>query len=321
MTDHAVAPAGLLLVDKPAGPTSHRVVAQVRRLAGTRKVGHAGTLDPMATGLLVLGVGAGTRLLHYLVGADKTYRATVRFGITTDTEDAEGEPTSQPGCSQFSTEILEQAADQFRGPILQVPSSVSAIKVDGKRAYARVRAGETVELKERPVTIHSLEILPSPEPTTALVQGWEVPVVDVSIQVSCSSGTYIRALARDLGNALGCGAHLTALRRTGVGQWDVRQAARLDTLVAGDLPIIPLGQASREMLGAITVSSQAAAKFRHGRAPLPPEIVSQSSGRDGGPVWTVFGEDSPERALGLVQIGSAADGSRTIATKLVFSPA
>jgi tRNA pseudouridine55 synthase len=216
------APSGLLIVDKPSGWTSHDVVARVRRLAGTRKVGHAGTLDPMATGVLVLGLGRATRLLGYVSGADKTYEATVRFGETTNTDDAEGEVTSKVDARDLDLERVRTAARGFVGDLEQVPSSVSAIKVSGERAYTKVRRGEEVELAARPVTVSQFELggtsRPSPD------------VLDVDIAVTCSSGTYIRALARDLGRALEVGGHLTALRRTRVGGFELSAARTLAQL-------------------------------------------------------------------------------------------
>ncbi|WP_409483367.1 tRNA pseudouridine(55) synthase TruB [Arsenicicoccus dermatophilus] len=209
-------PDGLLVVDKPAGVTSHDVVAQVRRLAGTRKVGHAGTLDPMATGVLLLGLGRGTKLLTFLVGCDKTYDATIRLGQATVTDDAQGEVISTAPVAQLTPEIVSAAAARLTGQIQQVPSAVSAIKVDGQRSYARVRAGEAVELAARPVTVSRFEI------HDQRVAGEVAYDLDVSVDVS--SGTYVRALARDLGAALGVGGHLTALRRTRVGGYDLTRA-------------------------------------------------------------------------------------------------
>lgn len=229
---------GLLLVDKDRGWTSHDVVARIRRLAATKKVGHAGTLDPMATGLLVLGIGRATRLLTYLVGADKEYTATVRLGQGTLTDDAEGEITARPGAAGLvgadggvDTARLGTALAQLRGTVRQVPSAVSAIKVDGRRSYARVRAGEDVVLPAREVTITRLELLAPPR--AAAVDG--LLVLDLDVLVACSSGTYVRALARDLGAALGTAGHLTALRRTRVGPFTVdaaRTVARLGDEVA-----------------------------------------------------------------------------------------
>jgi tRNA pseudouridine55 synthase len=212
----AAGPDGLLVVDKPAGWTSHDVVGRVRRLAGTRKVGHAGTLDPMATGVLLCGIGRATRLLGHLALHDKTYRATIRLGETTTTDDAEGETLQQAPVTAESAEIAAAMA-ALTGDIAQVPSTVSAIKVDGRRAYARARAGEEVSLPARQVQVSRFDLLDRSGP-------------DLDVAVTCSSGTYVRALARDLGAALGCGGHLTALRRTRVGAFDVERAHTMDEL-------------------------------------------------------------------------------------------
>ncbi|WP_224760657.1 tRNA pseudouridine(55) synthase TruB [Salinibacterium sp. ZJ450] len=209
--------SGILLLDKPAGLTSHDVVSRVRKLANTRKVGHAGTLDPMATGLLVLGLNSSTRLLTYLVGLDKEYLATIRLGQSSTTDDAEGEISDTADTSAISDADLERQIATLTGPIEQVPSSVSAIKVDGRRAYDRARAGETVVLKSRPVTIHEFA-------TLDIRRGEHL---DLDVRIRCTSGTYIRALARDLGASLGVGGHLTALRRSQVGPFDVTDAATL----------------------------------------------------------------------------------------------
>ena len=202
--------SGLVVVDKPAGITSHDVVARVRRLAGTRKVGHAGTLDPMATGVLVVGVDRATRLLGHLTLTDKSYAATVRLGVSTTTDDAEGEVVESHPTDALTEDPVRKALAAFTGEIDQVPSAVSAIKVDGKRAYARVRDGEQVDLPARRVTVHRLEVV-----------SIDLDAATVAIEVDCSSGTYIRAIARDLGTALGVGGHLTALRRTAVGPFGV----------------------------------------------------------------------------------------------------
>lgn len=239
------APDGFVVVDKPPGWTSHDVVARMRRLAATRKVGHAGTLDPMATGVLVIGVGRATRLLTYVVGEDKEYATTIRLGVGTTTDDAEGEVTTTGGASGIAQEALTEAVAKLTGDILQVPSSVSAIKVDGQRAYARVRAGETVELAARPVTVSRFEIT---EQRPGTVDG--VPVLDVDATVVCTSGTYIRALARDLGAALGTGGHLTMLRRTRVGGYRLDAAQSLEALdeqveTRGIIDVMPLADAAR----------------------------------------------------------------------------
>jgi len=233
---------GLVIVDKPAGLTSHDVVSRVRRIAGTRRVGHAGTLDPMATGVLVLGINRGTRLLHYLVGADKTYEATIRLGVQTTTEDAEGEVTHIVAAAAVDPQAIAAGVERLRGPIMQVPSAVSAIKVDGKRSYARVRAGENVELPARPVTINSF--------TWTNQREEELPdgtvVTDIDVKIACSSGTYIRALARDLGEVLGVGGHLTRLRRTQVGDYRIDQARTLTQLESETTPLT-LGEAARQL--------------------------------------------------------------------------
>jgi tRNA pseudouridine55 synthase len=220
---------GLVLVDKPAGWTSHDVVARIRRLAGTRRVGHAGTLDPMATGLLIVGVDRATRLLGHLALHDKDYLATIRLGITTVTDDAEGEVVDTADATGVSDAALAAAISALTGDVMQVPSSVSAIKVDGKRAYARARAGESVELAARPVQVARFAVVARRGD-------------DVDVEVTCSTGTYVRALARDLGASLGVGAHLTALRRTRIGGFRIDAARTLDQLAA-QFDVIPLDDA------------------------------------------------------------------------------
>lgn len=239
-------PNGVLLLDKPKGLTSHDVVARVRRALGTKKVGHAGTLDPMATGLLIVGVGPSTRLLTHLVGLDKTYLATVRLGESTTTEDAEGETTAVADPAALvgvDDRAIAAAAAGLTGAIMQRPSSVSAIKVDGVRSYARVRSGEDVELAARPIVVHAFEVL------EVRPGGGRV---DVDVRVSCSSGTYVRALARDLGDALGVGGHLTALRRTRVGPFRVDDAQPVPPWpTAGEAPPVLSPLAPAEVAGAI----------------------------------------------------------------------
>lgn len=238
------APDGLLVVDKPSGWTSHDVVGRARRLCGTRKVGHAGTLDPMATGVLVLGIGRATRLLTFLVGCDKDYTATIRLGQATITDDAEGEVTSSTAADGVTPGQLEAAVSQLTGDIEQVPSSVSAIKVKGERSYHRVRAGEDVDLPPRPVTVSRFDIL-----ATRPGDVGGIPVLDVDVEVTVSSGTYVRALARDLGAALGVGGHLSALRRTRVGAFTLDRAHDLEALGAVEdpeqMPVTPLADAAR----------------------------------------------------------------------------
>lgn len=273
--------SGILLVDKPQGITSHDVVARVRRGVGTRKVGHAGTLDPMATGLLVLGINSSTRLLTWVVGLDKQYLATIRLGFATTTDDAEGDAldAAAPAATDVVTdEAIAAGLERLTGDILQRPSSVSAIKVDGKRAYALVRAGEQVDLPERPVTVSSIE-------TLAVRRG---EFIDVDVVVDCSSGTYIRAIARDLGEALGVGGHLTALRRTRIGPFSVDAAAGLDDdLVAAMLK--PAAVAS-ELFPVVTLSADEATDLGHGKR-IPIAI-------EGGPIAAINQEG---RLVGLVE--------------------
>lgn len=254
------APHGILLVDKAPERTSHDVVARVRWLLGTKKVGHAGTLDPMATGLLVLGVGQGTRLLTYLVGLDKTYHATIRLGRATTTDDREGEALGEQvdATSLSDAEVARQLAP-LRGDIAQVPSTVSAIKVDGKRAYARARAGEQVELAARPVRVSRFEVTARREAEGHL---------DLDAVIDCSSGTYVRALARDLGAALGVGGHLTALRRTAVGPFDVAAASRVPARGEGDdveLPLHGLGEIAARVLPTLAVDEEQSAALGTGQ--------------------------------------------------------
>jgi tRNA pseudouridine55 synthase len=250
--------SGILLVDKPAGFTSHDAVARTRRLAGTRKVGHAGTLDPMATGLLILGLNSSTRLLTYLVGLDKEYFATIRLGASTTTDDAEGEfiATAAPeAVAAITTDQLDQQLVRLTGPIQQVPSSVSAIKVDGKRAYARVREGESFALPARAVTISTFELLE---------QRSEQGHLDLDVRVECSSGTYIRALARDLGAALGVGGHLVALRRTRIGPFGIADAAPLADLDPAARLIDPAAVATA-LFPAMTLDAGQVTDLMHGK--------------------------------------------------------
>jgi tRNA pseudouridine55 synthase len=282
-----------VLVDKPAGMTSHDVVARVRRLAGTKKVGHAGTLDPMATGLLVLGINSATKLLTFVVGEDKTYLATIRLGAATVTDDAEGdfiETDARPSAlvSQRLAELvgpdgrvvaepIKAAVSLLTGEILQVPSSVSAIKVDGERAYALVRGGDTVKLKPRPVTVSRFEVLAEPRVVSAARtdSGALGNFIDLDVIVDCSSGTYIRALARDLGEALGVGGHLTALRRTRIGGYDLTMAQALPTrdevaslasaLPLGGLKLEPLADAAQKRFATRSLSVAEVIDLRHGK--------------------------------------------------------
>lgn len=249
---------GLIVVDKPGGVTSHDVVARVRRLAHTRRVGHAGTLDPMATGVLVLGVDKATRLLHHLTLTDKSYTATIRLGQATVTDDAQGDVTSIASAADVDEASVRAAMLSLTGDIEQVPSAVSAIKVDGQRAYKRVRDGEDVVLPARPVTVAAFDALAFRRPTGDLL--------DVDVAVECSSGTYVRALARDVGTALGVGGHLTALRRTRVGPFTLDQAHTLDELARLDDPVtLPLPQAVRASMHIRTVSDADARALSFGK--------------------------------------------------------
>ncbi len=254
------APSGLVVVDKSAGMTSHDVVARVRRLAGTRKVGHAGTLDPMATGVLILGVERATKLLGHLALTDKEYLATIRLGESTVTDDAEGEVVETRSAAGVDPAAVTVAMRALTGAIEQVPSSVSAIKVDGRRSYARVRAGEAVELAARPVTVSAFDLLDLRRPTPDLI--------DLDVLVECTTGTYVRALARDLGAALVVGGHLTALRRTRVGPYRIDGAHTLETL-GEHLVVEPLGAALERSFPRVDVSDDTARAIGFGH-PIPP---------------------------------------------------
>jgi tRNA pseudouridine55 synthase len=258
------APDGLLVVDKPAGWTSHDVVGRARRLCATRKVGHAGTLDPMATGVLVLGIGRATRLLTFLVGCDKEYAATIRLGQSTLTDDAEGEVTAAAPADGVTPTAIADAVASLTGAIEQVPSAVSAIKVKGERSYHRVRAGEDVVLPARPVTVSRFEVL-----AVRPAQADGIPVMDVDVEVTVSSGTYVRALARDLGATLGVGGHLTALRRTRVGAFTLAQAHALDDLAhvatPEELPVTPLAEAARAQFTVHELTAEQARAVGYGQ--------------------------------------------------------
>jgi tRNA pseudouridine55 synthase len=257
-----VEPTGLIVVDKPAGMTSHDVVSRVRRIAKTRRVGHGGTLDPMATGVLVLGVGRATRLLTYVIGSDKRYAGTIRLGQSTVTDDAEGEVTTSTPADAVQDAAIRAGVAALTGEIMQVPSAVSAIKINGQRSYKRVRAGEEVEHAARPVTVSRFDILAISRDTPG--------VVDVDVDVACSSGTYIRALARDLGTALGVGGHLTALRRTAVGGFTLADALTLEQLAERDDPVgLDLAAAAGRYFARRDADEQEAAVLAHG-GPLAP---------------------------------------------------
>jgi tRNA pseudouridine55 synthase len=329
--------SGLVIVDKPGGMTSHDVVARIRRLAGTRRVGHAGTLDPMATGVLVIGIEKATRLLGHLMLTEKTYEATIRLGQSTTTDDAEGELAGGRPASGVSRQALDEQVAKLTGDILQVPSSVSAIKVNGQRAYKLTRAGEAPELAARPVTVYEFAVLDVRQDGDFLA---------VAVRVRCSSGTYIRALARDLGAALGTGGHLTALRRTAVGPYDITQARTLEELedhnqddpergrlappasvsppawpacAAGPSaspahPVIPLADAAAAAFPRLDLTADEARRLAQGaRLPLPVGMAGATPvaafDPDGTLVGLVSGESGVLRALAVFV--DAAGGTRT----------
>jgi tRNA pseudouridine55 synthase len=283
---------GLLVVDKPAGWTSHDVVARIRRLAGTRRVGHAGTLDPMATGVLVVGLDRGTRLLGHLALSDKDYDATIRLGVSTTTDDAEGDVVAEHDAGGVTDDALSAATARFVGDIEQVPSAVSAVKVDGERAYKRARRGEDVQLAPRPVHVARFDVV-------------ERRGRDVDVRVTCSTGTYVRALARDLGDALGVGAHLTALRRTRVGGFTLRQAHTLDQL-ADELSVVPLAEAVAASFPQVWVSDDDARRLGYGQQ-VDLDVPS-------GVVVGLFAPDGS-----VVALGERRDGR--LRTVVVFAPA
>ena len=277
---------GVVVVDKPSGITSHGVVSRIRRLAGTRKVGHAGTLDPMATGVLVVGVGRATRLLGYITASDKSYDATIRLGASTVTDDVEGEVTSTADAAQVSDDAIRDGVRALTGSIAQRPSAVSAVKIDGVRAYQRVRKGEQVELPARSVEVFRFDIAAIRRSGTT---------IDIDVQVDCSAGTYIRALARDLGAGLEVGGHLTALRRTRAGAFSLAEARTLEEL-ADEFSMLPIAAAAAAVFPRLDVDADTARLVGHGVA-LPP--------LDGpGPV-AVFGPDGTLLSLAENRGGKA----------------
>ncbi|MEA2453086.1 MAG: tRNA pseudouridine55 synthase [Actinomycetota bacterium] len=249
---------GLLVIDKPSGMTSHDVVDVIRKRLKTKKVGHAGTLDPDATGLLLLGVGRATRFLAYAQESSKRYLATARFGTSTSTQDASGEVLSTRPCS-FSADELHRALEKFTGAIEQIPPMVSAVKIDGERLHAKARRGEEVDRPARPVTIYDLTLI-------ALRDG---PMPEADLDVRCSSGTYVRTLINDVGEALGCGAHMATLRRVETGGFSIDEATPLDTVGAEHL--LPLAEAVR-VLPAVELTEDQAADVSFGRK-LPATIT------------------------------------------------
>jgi tRNA pseudouridine55 synthase len=294
---------GLVIVDKPAGCTSHDVVARIRRLAGTRRVGHAGTLDPPATGVLVVGVNRATRLLHHLVLTDKAYTATVRLGVSTVTDDATGASTAVRSAHAVEAEQVRAAMAAFAGRIEQVPSAVSAIKVAGERAYKAALRGQSVQLAPRSVTVSRFEAIGFDRPAP--------DVLDVDVLVECSSGTYVRALARDLGAALDVGGHLTALRRTRVGPFGLAQARTLDELAGLDDPVtLSLADAVRTAMPVREVSADEVRELSFGRSVAPVGLAG------------TYGAIAPDGSV-VALLGeqlSDDDGGRARPV-LVFSPA
>jgi tRNA pseudouridine55 synthase len=294
--------SGILLVDKPGGITSHDVVSRVRRLANTRKVGHAGTLDPLATGLLILGIESSTRLLTYLVGLDKEYYATIRLGQATTTDDSEGDPIGPAvDPTRIGEDAIEAAMVPLRGDILQVPSSVSAIKVDGKRSYERVRQGEEFTLAARAVTVSAFEVV-----------GRRPGELDVRIE--CSSGTYIRALARDLGATLAVGAHLTALRRARIGPFVVGDAGILQEGLMDSL--LDPATVGRALFDSVQLTASETVELRQGKRPLLTNLDPRL--RDSPGPLAAIGENgdltglvSTSSGLARVLVNFPTDGSFT----------
>ena len=288
--------AGLVVVDKPAGVTSHDVVGRCRRIFGTRKVGHAGTLDPMATGVLVVGIERATKILGLLTVTDKSYAATIRLGQTTSTEDAEGEVLQTISADSVTDAQINEAVATLRGEIAQVPSAVSAIKVGGKRAYQLAREGQVVELAPRNVRIDRFDVL--------AVRRHE-GLVDMDVEVDCSSGTYIRALARDVGADLGVGGHLTALRRTRVGGFGLDQARTLDELADRPTLSYSLDEACLQSFPRRNLTAEEAEDTRHGRALKPAGIegVYAAAAPDGQVIALL--RDQTERTKSVVVLRPA----------------
>ncbi len=287
--------SGLVIVDKPGGMTSHDVVARVRRLAGTKKVGHAGTLDPMATGVLVVGVEKATRLLGYLTLTEKEYAATIRLGQSTSTDDAEGEITGTASAADVSAETLNKAVAGLLGEIRQVPPAVSAIKVGGQRAYKLTRAGAAPELQARPVTVYQFEV------TAVRRAGAQL---DIDATVRCSSGTYIRALARDLGAALGTGGHLTRLRRTKVGGYGVEDARTLEQL-ADRFDVLPLAQAASAAFPRRNLSADEARRLANGGRLAVAASTDQQASTDRQSPTAAYAPDGTLIALVTEESGQA----------------
>ena len=278
--------AGLVIVDKAAGMTSHDVVGRCRRIFGTRRVGHAGTLDPMATGVLVIGIERATKILGLLTGASKSYAATIRLGQATSTEDAEGELLQEVSAEHLTDAAISSAIAGLRGDIMQVPSTVSAVKVAGQRAYRLAREGQAVELAARPARIDRFELLALQRPGQ---------LVDLDVAVDCSSGTYIRALARDLGDALAVGGHLTALRRTRVGRFGLDQARALDELAERPQLSFTLDEACLQLFPSRDLSAEEADAAANGRALMSAGIAGVYAAQDAdGRVIALLRDDGPK---------------------------
>jgi tRNA pseudouridine55 synthase len=289
---------GILIVDKPQGPTSHDVVGRLRRILRTRAVGHAGTLDPLATGVLVIGVGEGTKLLQHLTGADKEYVTTVRLGEQTDSLDAQGKViASQAVPDGLTRERVEEVAAVFRGALRQRVPEISAVKVDGERLYARARRGDVVEAPERDVIVHELEVL-------------RVELPEVELRVRSSKGFYVRSLGRDLALALGTVGHLTALRRTHSGSFSVAEAAPSSLLEADPelaapelrARMLPLTAALRDFPSCV-LNEQGVIEVRHGRAVLAEHMSRCDSLVAGQLPVALMDEQGALRALGRAEEG------------------
>lgn len=285
---------GIVVVDKPAGITSHDVVGRCRRIFGTRKVGHAGTLDPMATGVLVVGIERATKILGLLTATDKSYAATIRLGRTTSTEDAEGEVLQTVPAGHVTDAAIGAAVAALRGDIAQIPSAVSAIKVNGERAYKLAREGRSVELAARRVRIDRFDV-------TAVRRSGDV--VDVDVEVDCSSGTYIRALARDVGAALAVGGHLTALRRTRVGRYGLEESRTLDELADTPRLSYSLDEACLLAFPRRDLSVEEAESARHGRALTPANLdgVYAATAPDGGVIALLRDDGARTRSVVVIR--------------------
>jgi tRNA pseudouridine55 synthase len=294
---------GIVVVDKPAGMTSHDVVGRCRRIFSTRKVGHAGTLDPMATGVLVIGVDRATKILGLLTTTSKSYAATIRLGQTTSTEDAEGELLQSVSAGHLTLEAIDAALAGLRGEISQVPSAVSAIKVGGRRAYQLVREGHEVELEARPVRIDRFERL--------AVRHAPDGLIDLDVEVDCSSGTYVRALARDVGAALGVGGHLTSLRRTRVGRFGLDQARSLDDLAEQPRLSLSLDEACLLMFPRRDLTAEEAEATGNGRALASAGIdgVYAASDADGRVIALLRDEDSRTKSVVVIRPATMQDGT------------